>query len=373
MMPANSLSPLQAIIPDQRLRWALYIGFWIFVASFSAAHWYFLFPAEHGYTWWPLWRNKLGIWLLWGATTLLVFWLSSRFPVRKGSALRSLLPLSGLSLVVVSSFLLAWSAWIWIISGLENPATSYRYMLSYAVGMHSTFYYLAFWTTVGAEQGLRIYAEYYERIVAASAMEKRLADLQLERLRAQLQPHFLFNTLNTISSYVAHGRRDQASEMIADLALLLRESLDHGSKQTVRLDHEIEFVRKYLHLVTSRFPDQVSFELVIDPAASKAEVPSLLLQPLVENAVKHGSDDRHRKNIIVVRAERRNGQLHMAVSNPGSEAMVPDLSESGTGLRNTRDRLLHLYGDRASLTFDEGEPGSFTVVVTIPFREHGAK
>lgn len=363
----NTVSVAARVIPNARVRWLLYWSCWIAIGSLATVHWYYLFPSQHDYPWLPLLRNKLGIWLLWGCISIFIWWLSSRYQISRLNLIRNILSLFAWSVVVVATFLVLWAMWIYVISGPENPVRDYRYMLQYAIGMHSTFYFLAFWATVGLEQALRIFGEYHRKDLATSELKAELASLNLERLRSQLQPHFLFNALNTISSMVLRDKKEQAHETLVDLSDLLRMSLDYSAAQFVKFGQELAFIDRYLKLFAARFPGRITFKVDIAPHLLEAEVPSLLLQPLIENAVKHGITEGSDLGIIELRAKRSHDVLHIELSNTVADSRSDQENNRGIGISNTQERLFHLYGNDAELSMVTNPDSRVTITITIPY------
>jgi two-component system LytT family sensor kinase len=210
-----------------------------------------------------------------------------------------------------------------------------------------------------------------ERLSAAefarrsAALEAELTRSKLDTLRSQLRPHFLFNTLNAISVFVTEDA-DKAREMILRLSTLLRRSLDEEANE-VPLRQELAFANDYLEIQRGRFGDQLTVRLAVDPEALDAHVPVFLLQPLFENAMEHGKDDDNRAT-IAVSARREHDLLCLTLEDNGpgldESARVPE----GIGLRNTRARLLHLYGTGASVQLGSaGRKGGARVEIRIPF------
>lgn len=193
----------------------------------------------------------------------------------------------------------------------------------------------------------------------------QLAAARLQTLQAQLRPHFLFNTLNTIAGLV-HKAPDKADSVLIMLSDLLRLSLEANTEEQVPLERELAFVGKYLAIMHVRFDDRVCYAIHATPDVLNASVPTLLLQPLVENAVKHGIEPNPAGGKIDIRARRDGNLLRLTVSDTGhGRAQRPKLKE-GIGLSNTRVRLHELFGDAAKLKIQDGN--GVTVEVTLPFR-----
>jgi LytS/YehU family sensor histidine kinase len=206
-----------------------------------------------------------------------------------------------------------------------------------------------------------------ERALNAERLQTRLAEAQLQALQRQLQPHFLFNTLHTISSLM-RSDVEAADVMIDRLSDLLRMSLKSNA-QEVSLKQEMEILQSYLAIEQTRFRDRLSVAIDVDPAVLDARVPHLLLQPLVENAVRHGIAPRARPGRVGIRASRSGGQLQIDVRDSG-DGLPPDrliAMNDGVGLGNTRARLAHLYGAAHSFSFANLAEGGFQVTVSLPF------
>jgi sensor histidine kinase YesM len=204
----------------------------------------------------------------------------------------------------------------------------------------------------------------------AAQLQSRLAEAQLNVLRGEVQPHFLFNTLNMISTlmYEDVGRADR---MIALLSSLLRTSLDHAHRPKVRLAREVDFARAYLEIMSSRFEDRLQHRFDVPSQLLTALVPSFVLQPLVENAVKHGDLGDRASLLVIVRVSARSGRLAMEVldSGPGVEGETSEAMRRGIGLSNTRERLEQLYGGRYRFEIGNRPEGGCAVRVEIPL-EH---
>lgn len=198
-------------------------------------------------------------------------------------------------------------------------------------------------------------------------LQTQLAEAKLSALNAQLNPHFLFNTLNAVSSLVERDPRG-VRRMIARLSELLRYTLD-GSQPEVILSQEVAFLERYLEIMQIRFEGKLEIDIQIGDDAREALVPNLILQPLVENAVKHGVDKVASTGRIRIRARREAERLVMTVSDNGpGPAKVAKLDEVGVGLANIRQRLEQLYGGEQSLTLAEAPEGGTVAQIVIPFR-----
>ena len=227
-------------------------------------------------------------------------------------------------------------------------------------------------TIVGLSYALGYYQESQARAIGAANLEARLAQARLRTLEAELHPHFLFNTLHAISTLV-HTQPDAADRMISRLSDLLRITFSRSDAACVPLHEELEFLQKYLEIEQTRFQDRLTVEYEIDPETLDAEVPRLILQPLVENAIKHGVAPRPGPGRIAIGSRTENNQLHLTVRDNGaglSSAARAGLHD-GVGLSNTRNRLECLYGRAHALNFIESGEG-LSVEMCLPFHHLSA-
>ena len=202
-------------------------------------------------------------------------------------------------------------------------------------------------------------------------LEARLARAQLQSLRLQLHPHFLFNTLNTINALIGTDRH-AAERVISGLSELLRMSLSSASEQEVTLAKELELLAHYIEIQQIRFQDRLTVNFRIDPDARYALVPNLMLQPLVENAIRHGIAPRAAPGHVIVTAARRGSRLELSVVDDGVGERASRDHRDGVGLGNTRARLLSLYGSEHRFEAGGGAAGGFTVHIEIPYRTDAA-
>ena len=206
----------------------------------------------------------------------------------------------------------------------------------------------------------------FDRHVRAAQLEGKLAQARLENLRLQLQPHFLFNALNTISSVVYEDPR-KADAMIARLSAMLRATITDSELQVVPLDREVETLELYLDIMRKRFEDRLNIEVTVAPEVRKALVPHLLLQPLVENSIRHGTDPLSNAVRVTVTAERDGPNTRVRIRDFG-RGMPKGEMRRGTGISNTVERLEQLYGAGHSLEFENCEDGGLAVTVSVPYR-----
>lgn len=213
--------------------------------------------------------------------------------------------------------------------------------------------------------------EYYRRLMdrelSSAALATELAEARLSALRAQLHPHFVFNALNSVAMLVRGQRNTEAVETIAGLSDLLRDALDDGEQPETSLAEELAFVQRYLAIETVRFGDRLRTTIDVPSELGDARVPRLLLQPLVENAMRHGLGRRAAAGWIEIRAARRGNQLTISVQDDGPGPGAADAAHGhGVGLSNTRQRLATLYGEAAGVTLAPAPGGGALVTVTLP-------
>ncbi len=220
---------------------------------------------------------------------------------------------------------------------------------------------------VGLAYALSYYRESQARALNSAQLETRLAEARLRTLEAELHPHFLFNTLHAISTLL-HTQPDAADRMISRLSDLLRITFARSGAARVTLQEELEFLQKYLEIEQTRFQDRLTVAFEIDPETLDAEVPRLILQPLVENAIKHGVAPHTGPGTIQIAARRRGDLLCLEVHDNGAGLSVGARAklQGGVGLSNTRDRLECLYGAAHALEFSDGGEG-LTVAMRFPF------
>jgi len=206
---------------------------------------------------------------------------------------------------------------------------------------------------------------YRDEELRASQMQTRWKEAELRALRTQMQPHFLFNTLHSISSLI-HQDVIAADDMIADLSLMLRRSLDQSADSLVSLDDELDIVTAYLRIQQRRFGDRLTWDCKVPAEIGKAAIPSLLLQTLVENSVRHGLLNQALPGCIEVRAMLSGNDIRIEVADNGTGFPVPLVE--GLGISNSRDRLQHLFGEDAVLTITNREPRGALVTLNFPLR-----
>src|SRR6516165_534816 len=308
--------------------------------------------------------------LVWAFLTFGIFWLARRFPFGQGKWLPSLLVhiAACLAFGIFEAFVSVLAAEV-IRQGYPKPTISVNVLFLFFVAKlnNNIFFYAG---VLAVAHVLKYYRQLRERELWSSQLEAKLAQTQLQILKMQLHPHFLFNTLNAISALV-HQDVELADRMIARLGDLLRTTLDNANQQEVPFKQELGFIQPYLEIEKARLGPRLTVDLEIDPAALDAQVPNLILQPLVENAIRHGIAPRAEPGRVEISARRDNGLLHLAVADSGPGLQAPTAGLSGIGLSNTRARLEQLYGPEHRLDLTTSALGGLRVGIAIPFQDAG--
>ncbi|HEU4591990.1 MAG TPA: histidine kinase [Steroidobacteraceae bacterium] len=315
--------------------------------------------------------------------TPLIVWAGRRWPLDRQHlarliGLHLLLSLAWalLKLSLEATFHLTWNEF----SPLRPPVTlQSEVTLLFIFGFHTSV--VAYWVVLSIQTAFRNYARFQERAQAAlrsdlraSQLETQVAQARLGALKAQLQPHFLFNTLNAIVVLVRQQKGRQAEETLARFSDLLRAVLADMETQEVTLARELEYLKLYLSIEQVRFSDRLRVDIEVDPELLDAAVPHMGLQPLVENAIKHGVGSRATPGVITIRAERCGDALHVIVRDDGAGFRVaegPQAAEKGgmgLGLTNTRARLRQLYGEAAQLRAENAPGGGAQVTMVLPLK-----
>jgi two-component system LytT family sensor kinase len=318
---------------------------------------------------WRLLVLNLAYWYVPAALTPLIFRIAHRFPIDSARWPRALgahaLAAGGFSVVHLACMVgvrtVLWPG-IWSHSyGSWTQGVQRMYLLNLDWAL------MTYAAIVGLSYALGYYRESQARAINAAHLEARLAEARLKALEAQLHPHFLFNTLHAISTLV-HTQPDAADRMISRLSDLLRITFSHSSAARVPLHEELEFLQKYLEIEQTRFRDRLTVGYEIDPDTLDAEVPRLILQPIVENAIKHGVAPRSGPGTVRISARREGEELRLEVRDNGiglsggARARLND----GVGLSNTRARLECLYGGAHTLEFSDAGQG-LAVEMRFPF------
>jgi len=326
------------------------LGVWTIVAMVSATTAYLDYrdmgrPME----WFGTFLEQLPAWYMWALLTPFVVRLTRRHTIRRGDWLGPLawhVMLSLIWMIVYTAFtvgytLLAFGIPHIMIARVIGKILTFRFFIDYYI----------FWVIVAVAHTFEYYRLYVEKERTArrlesrhEALQRQLAESRLQFLRAQINPHFLFNTLNAVTTQIRKQENEAAIALLTGLSDLLRYALDSEGRALIPLGEELEFIEKFLHIQTTRFPRTLEYEIDVSEAAREVPVPGLILQPLVENALEYGAAGGRTPCRITIRGRIRGGSLGLDIDN----TIPPESSGKegrGIGLTNTRARLELVYGD----------------------------
>ena len=354
------------LLPRGTAFWSLVTAFWLFIALASALEMSLLQSARMTVSL----VAALMRFIPWLILTPVIIWACSHYTLERSNWKKSIWVYLGLcvfSLAVVGAFMW-WSPPMSSPAPVPVPANDVRTPL-YLVLRRITLQIPTFCGLVAIAHALRFYERSQDRERRGLELQASLAQARLQALRMQMNPHFLFNTLNSIASLVQEDGK-KAEEMIESLGELLRLTLRATDRQEVTVREELQFLDRYLHIEKTRFGERLQVERHIDPETLNAMVPILIFQPIVENAVKHGIETQIAPGLIRVEIRRLDGKLLFKVTDSGRGSTTPVKGEikEGIGLGNTRSRLKELYGDRSLMTLGYGQGAGFTAEIQIPWR-----
>ena len=327
------------------------------------------------------WRNVFLGWMtamyICAAFTPLILWFGRRWAVDAGNRWQRIAIHLGASVVfsLVSTALeVPVLAAIGMLSANRQPvsfAAGFWLLLPY--DLHGGI--IRYWAVIGLQalfrsnrEARRREREALELKVQSSQLAEQLTASQLSALKMQMHPHFLFNTLSAIMVLVRQRKGQEAETMLSRLSDLLRHTLDDVETQEVPLWRELDFLRLYLSIEQVRFEDRLRVRIDAGPEVADALVPHMVLQPIVENAVRHGLGQSEEPVLIHVSVSRVNGQLALTVEDDGPGCPDPVFREKGIGLTNTKNRLNRLYGERATFSAENRVPRGMQVTMVLPYR-----
>jgi two-component system, LytTR family, sensor kinase len=321
------------------------------------------------HNWTALFFTTVGAWLIFAIATPLILSLSRRFPLANAGDWRNL-PLHLAAALALGIAHIVWSATLeWVFNPLAtHPPASFRHVFFTTVYMQFHTGILIYAATVAIGNTIDSIRRLARREAEAAKLAGELSKAQLDALRRQLEPHFLFNTLNGISGLVREGRNEAAVDMIAGLSDLLRRVLEDSGRQLVPLAEEVSFLESYIDLQAMRFGDRLKATVDISVELYGALVPQLLLQPLVENAIVHGIGKLEEGGEIRVTARESEGILSIYLYNDGPAFSLAGGDRAGVGLSNTRGRLVTLFGAGSSVELRNGEQAGVETIIKVPYR-----
>ena len=364
------------VSPLLQRRWfraVLVIAAWTVFASFLTSQMYLAYSRrEIPIRWQRIFIVELIYAYIWAGLTPLILWLATRFPIERFKWMRSLAIHAGASILIGVTTRALHDLMLFYVLADSGGKFSFTRLLMNVYFM-TDYGAMIYWLILLISYSFDYQRRYREGEVRATRLEVQLAQAQLQALKMQLHPHFLFNTLHSISALV-HKNPDAADKMIARLGDFLRLTLENSGAQEVSLQEELEFLKCYLEIERIRFAERLTVQLHIEPQALDARLPNLILQPIVENAIRHGISPRTVPGRIEIEARRLNGFLQVQVTDNGpgisSGSNTGTIVREGVGLANTQARLKQLYGEDHRLDLSNAASGGLTVLLEIPFREH---
>jgi two-component system LytT family sensor kinase len=352
-------------------RAVLVVGAWTVFAVFLSSQMYLAYSrGKSPIQYQRIFLIELVYAYLWAALTPLILWLARRFPIERRHWVRILLIHLGASVLIgfatrgLHDLML-----FFFLAGSDSSFSVIKLLMN--LYFMTDYGAMIYWLILLVSYAIDYQQRYREGQVRATRLQAQLAQAQLQALKMQLQPHFLFNTLHSISALI-HKNPNAADRMIARLGDFLRQTLENAGAQEVSLQQELEFLKCYLEIERIRFQDRLTIQFDIDPQTLDAKLPNLILQPIVENAIRHGIAPRMNPGRIQIEARRFNGILHVQVTDNG-QGLSPGstngtIVKEGVGLANTQARLKQLYGDDHRLDLANTTRGGLTVILEIPFR-----
>jgi two-component system LytT family sensor kinase len=364
--PGSSQIPEMTLLDDRRWRpWLLGFGIWTLLGLLSASQTAMFFMREgRPVSWAPLITDRLADWYTCAVFTPFFFWLVRAVPWERHRWWRTAGVLAGALIVCVP---IKYSLYVALV---QNLIPDYRNLVFDRVLFGSFISELmVFGAMLGVIYAVVLSRRAVEHAAQSARLEARLAEARLETLTAQLQPHFLFNTLHSISTLM-HRDVEAADTMLARLGDLLRRTLSDRARPELPLEDELRLLDAYLDIARVRFEDRLTVDVDVAPDTCSALVPRFVLQPLVENALQHGIGSRQGTGRVTIRAARAGDRLSLTVTDDGTAGQLGEngFPREGVGITNTRQRLRERYGADHGLRFGKNADGGLTVMMDIPFR-----
>lgn len=346
------------------LKWPLGFAFWTLI-GLSFAFQFYISGAKAGLevSWKQAVSYALGDWYVFAVLSIPVVWLAGRFQFEPGSRARSLLVHLPASVIFSLAYMV-------LRAGIGTWQSEATFAEAFQPLLVKTWHFnlLIYWVTVAVSFAFDYHRKFRERELRAVELEKSLVQARLQTLQMQLNPHFLFNSLHSISSLM-HKDVEAADDMIVRLSDLLRAALDSSETQEVTLRDELKFLQRYLEIEKIRFGNRLTVLTEVAPDTLDSLVPNLILQPLVENAIRHGIEPHAKAGRIELRASLADGKLTLDVIDNGTGLKNPGAIDEGVGLTNTRARLRTLYGDAHSFELGNVPTGGLQARIIILFRK----
>lgn len=348
-----------------KLRYWLIPAFWILVMCLMIGQDLLVYKLDQKPIIWPHILIMKVKWLLYIPITFIVFRLGKKLPLQRPNLIKKLLAHLLISLVIsilavfVNSLIVSF-----LVNNFLYQNTGILFFLKKVFSLSFFNEFINYWLILVVYHGIKIFENYQQSIIDRANLEKQLSETQLNALKIQLQPHFLFNTHHNIIGLMQKGDTEKATKMLIKLSDLLRLSLKENNEDLVKLKNEIHLLELYLGILKIRFEDRLNCEVFIDSDLYEVFVPPMLLQPIVENAIKYGVEPFAKQGKIEISAKNTETQLMLSVKDNGIETFSN--FKFGIGLMNTQERLKNLFGEETNLTISSNAPDS-GVCVTITF------
>ncbi|MEP7347788.1 MAG: histidine kinase [Gemmatimonadaceae bacterium] len=336
----------------------------------TAGHFFGMAVEGKGMPAWHIFGHSFAMWYAWIPATPLIFALHRALPMDGKGWRRAVL-----AHLTLATLVFLFQSWAIMVTGRMTghlPATrSVLMRLTDLVVNQYLFDLLTYAGVLAVAIGLDYARRYRDRDLRASQLQAQLASARLDALRAQLQPHFLFNALNSVAMLIRRERKQEALDVVVGFGELLRYVLEESGTKDVPLSDEIRFLERYLQIEQVRHRERLIVELRVTPEAERALVPNLILQPLVENALRHAVGTSNTSITVRINATRTESRLRLEVEDdgPGLPAGFSIEESAGVGLRNTRDRLREIFGADSTFSLGPGATRGVLAIIEFPYRE----
>jgi len=315
----------------------------------------------------------LRIWVPWIFLTPIALWLAMRLPIKPKKWLRALFLHAFILVCLTLSAYLLMSLHYHYFEDMAPGMEAYKpwqhtghFLFGDNVFLFNTIIYTILVTNINIKHFSQLAQQ---KAVIASQLNHQLIESKLQTLKMQINPHFLFNTLNVISVLVMKSEKDQATEMINKLSSFFRNTLDDNTQQWLPLKKELEHVEQYLAIEQVRFGDRIQVIKNYDPESLSIKVPAMILQPLIENAMQHGLEEKEGKCQLIIDCHLNNDQLNINIIDDGAGCNFDDKRfKEGIGLSNIKSRLQQLYNDKHQFTLISNEKGGVSAMLALPIR-----
>ena len=358
------------MIRDRRMRFAAMIGGWALLGFVLSIELYFNKRADTksaAVDFVEIALSQFGRAVMWALMAPLILQLRAKMPLSRGRWWGGISFHLAMSFVVMATYYLG--RMLAYVLFWDRPSGEFWEVAIASFYGRNIIDMTFYWAVIAFGYSMDTYHRSKNEELRAAQLEARLVETELEALREQLNPHFLFNTLNTIAVLVRENKNDEAVKAIARLSSLLRMSLDSTRVHEVTVRQEVDFLERYIEIQKSRFSDRLNVGIDIEPEAMEARIPNLLLQPLVENAIVHGIAPKPGPGNVDVVGRVEDGKLHLEVRDDGlGLGDGRNRAKEGIGLTNTRERIAKMYGTQGQLLL-RSEPGrGVSVQIVLPCR-----